>query len=85
MAADAQVRSGILRRRRFGARLASVAGRIIELDGMAKDNAARGEVDAAVERYRMARDVLTGDGDLDVRRGRPRFRAASPGQCGANP
>ena len=65
MAADAQARSGILRRRRFGARLASVAGRIIELDGMAKDNAARGEVDAAVERYRRARDVLTGDGDLD--------------------
>ena len=66
MAADAQMRSGILRRRRFGARLASVAGRIIELDGSAKDHAARGEVDAAVERYRMARDVLTDDGDLDA-------------------
>lgn len=65
-AAEAQVAAGILTRRRFGARLAGVAGRIVDLDGFAPDGEARNEVAAAVERYRMARDVLTSGGDLGV-------------------
>jgi hypothetical protein len=64
--AEAGHREGLLVRRRFGARLARVAGRIVDLDGLAEDGTARDEVDAAVERYRVARDVLTDDGDLRV-------------------
>ena len=37
IAAEAAQRQGILRRRRFGARLAGVAGGIIELDALAQE------------------------------------------------
>ena len=40
-------------------------GGIIELDAMARKRTAQDEMDAAVERYRVARGVLTGDGDLE--------------------
>jgi hypothetical protein len=66
IAAEAAQRQGILRRRRIGARLAGVAGGIIELDALAQNRTAQDERDAAVERYRVARDLLTDDGDLEI-------------------
>lgn len=58
-------RATTLQRRTLGARLATVAGQIVDLDGLDPHEAGR-KLSSAAERYEVARQVLADDGDVAV-------------------
>lgn len=66
VAAERDQRAHRRRRDRLAAELPAVAGEILRLDGLARQDDARDALDRATERYGVARDVLTRDGDLTV-------------------
>lgn len=66
VAAERDRRVHRLRRDRLAAELPAVAGEILRLDGLARQDEARDGLDRAAERFGVARDVLTRDGDLTV-------------------
>lgn len=56
-------------RRELGARLAELAGQVAAIDPLVHGRAARHDYSSALERYRVASDVLGSDGSVPVARG----------------
>ena len=59
-------RASTMARRVLGARLAAVAGQIVDLDGLARGGRAGSEVSSAAERYDTGRQILSDDGAISV-------------------